>query len=971
MSLRRLLLALFLALTPATGFAQPGRPAAGATPWLYRGSDLPPNPAWRFGTLPNGLRYAVRRNGHPEHQVSIRVRIDVGSLNERPEELGWAHVIEHMMFRGSARFADREARHIWQELGANFGSDTNAFTSLTQTFYQLDLPNADRTRLDRSLDVMADMMTTARFDPAAVDAERQIVMAEKERRPEMSVRFGDEARRLFQHGLLSSDRDTIGTDATLRAAAADGLRALYRRWYRPERATIIIVGDADPDVMVELITARFGGWRGEGPRPAEPDPGRLAPPPSRVASLVYGGAPFSAATAWVRPHRDRPDTRAVEQQQLEDLIAATIINRRLERHARGDSAFIAATIGVSDHRGTAEMTQLSVAPKNGRWQDALREAFAVVADARRAPPQQAEIDREIANFRTLIQTLVESEPTALSQTLASQMVTAVDERDVMLSPAARRDLFASLAPQMTPGRIAAATQRLFTGSPPRLLVLSPTELPGGAHSIELALAAAEQAAPLERGAERTVSFDDLPVPGTPGREVGRERIEDLDVTIVRFANGSTLTFKPTHFEQGRVYVQLRFGRGVAGLDPARPSLGWASSFVGPSGIAGLDLDAIERLLTGRRMSLAFGVDENAFVLTGATSQEDLGDQLRLLTAKLTAPRWDPALFRRFQNGALQSYDLQFSTASGRGGRELAALLHPGDQRWRPVGRDEMIATTPDALESFFAPRLAQGPVHAVIVGDTTLERAIEAVRGTVGGLPTRPEPAIVADPAAVRPPAPNPEPVRFTHNGDPAQAFAVIGWSTLGGTAHLQERRALALAGNILQTRLFDRLREEEGASYSPNAAHVSSEIFPNWGVFYAAAELRPERVPVFLRIARETIADLAAHAVAADEFARAQNPVVSGIERRVETNGYWLEAVEDFATDPSEIPPVRSYLADYRGLTPEDVRRAIAAYVADQGDWSMVVLPARAAPATAAAGGAASAPGAGATPAPGAAPRP
>jgi zinc protease len=118
--------------------------------------------------------------------------------------------------------------------------------------------------------------------------------------------------------------------------------------------------------------------------------------------------------------------------------------------------------------------------------------------------------------------------------------------------------------------------------------------------------------------------------------------------------------------------------------------------------------------------------------------------------------------------------------------------------------------------------------------------------------------------------------------------------------------------------------------------------VFPNWGIFYAAAEVRPDRVPVFMRAAREIIADLAARPVAADEFQRAQNPVISGVERRLATNAYWLGAIESFATDPSDIASVRSYLADYRGMTAEDVRRAVAAHVTEAGDWSMVVLPAR-----------------------------
>ncbi|HWT11386.1 MAG TPA: insulinase family protein, partial [Allosphingosinicella sp.] len=193
-----------------------------------------------------------------------------------------------------------------------------------------------------------------------------------------------------------------------------------------------------------------------------------------------------------------------------------------------------------------------------------------------------------------------------------------------------------------------------------------------------------------------------------------------------------------------------------------------------------------------------------------------------------------------------------------------------------------------------------------------------------------------------RPPAPDRRPRTFTHQGDPGQAYALIGWSTLGGRDRLRDRRALALAANMFQVRLFDRLREEEGATYSPSASHLSAEAFPAWGIFYAAAEIRPESAPTFFQVARQIVADLAARPAEADEFARAQNPVLAGIERRVATNGYWIEAIEDWAEHPEDVAPVRSYLADYRSMTAEEVRRAVAAWVADQGDWSMLVLPAR-----------------------------
>ena len=109
-------------------------------PWLYRGSDVPRDKEWIFGQLPNGLRWAVRRNGVPPGQVSIRVRMDVGSIYEAPGEEGFAHLLEHLVFRESKYLGQAQAIPTWQRLGATFGSDTNAETSGTRTTFRIDLP---------------------------------------------------------------------------------------------------------------------------------------------------------------------------------------------------------------------------------------------------------------------------------------------------------------------------------------------------------------------------------------------------------------------------------------------------------------------------------------------------------------------------------------------------------------------------------------------------------------------------------------------------------------------------------------------------------------------------------------------------------------------------------------------------------------------------------------------------------------
>jgi zinc protease len=912
--------------------------AAGDSSWFYRNSDIRPDPAWTFGTLPNGLRYAVRRNALPEGQVSVRLRIDAGSLHEEDKERGWAHFIEHMVFRGTKNFGDGEARETWQRLGASFGSDTNASTEPTQTVYMLDLPHADRASLDTSLKLLADMADTAAFDPKIVDMERGVVLSEYGRRTELAVKMRDMMMPLFFGGLKFAQRDTIGTEATLKSATADGLRAFYERWYRPERATLVMVGDADPKLMEALIAERFGGWKGSGPAPAEPDYGRIAEMPEPTAALAYPGSPHFATLSWIRPYTPLPPTKSRERRDLARTLAQRILNRRLEAKARGETAFLNAQVQGEQSVNVADYTSMSVMAKEGRWQEALKEAYAILADALKAPPSEAEIARELDNIRASGRAALQGDPTQRSQQRAQRMIGALDGNSVISTAEVQLALFEELAPAMTPDAVEAAMRDLFTGAGPRMVMLSPAPVTGLAD----ALAAAEAATPAARQAERRVSLDDLPALGPPGREVARERIADLDATIVRFANGSSLVFKQTDFEKGNVNVTLRFGHGMAGLPADRKSLAWLAPLLGSTGVGPFDLDGLERLLTGRRMTMSFGIAEDAIELKGVTRAEELDDQLRLLAAKIVAPHFDAALFQRSKIAALENYELAFSSASSRMGREFGAAARNGDPRWQPFDRAETERIAAADFEAFMTPLLAAGPVEAVVVGDVNLETAVAAMLKTVAALPRRADAPPPAASLRVRPPRGSKEPIRFTHQGDPTQAYAALGWTTFGGPGHRRERRALSVAANLAGARLLERLRDSEGASYSPAATVQSSFDFPDWGLFFAGSEIRPERADLFFRLGREIVADLAARPASADEWQRAINPVVTGIERRLKTNAYWAGTMEDWSREPWLIDYTRTYLSDYRSLTPEEVRRAMAKWVADEGDWSILILPAK-----------------------------
>ena len=104
-------------------------------------TELVRDPQIVSGKLENGLTYIIRPTTEPAGRASVRLYVATGSLDEQEETSGISHFLEHMVFNGSRTFERGELIPTMQKLGLGFGGDANAYTSLEQTVYMLDLPN--------------------------------------------------------------------------------------------------------------------------------------------------------------------------------------------------------------------------------------------------------------------------------------------------------------------------------------------------------------------------------------------------------------------------------------------------------------------------------------------------------------------------------------------------------------------------------------------------------------------------------------------------------------------------------------------------------------------------------------------------------------------------------------------------------------------------------------------------------------
>ena len=245
--------------------------------------------------LANGLQIVVA----PDHRAPVvthMVWYRNGSGDDPAGKSGIAHFLEHLMFKGTAKWPAGE----FSKIVAGYGGQENAFTSYDYTAYFQRVP---KEHLRAMMDYEADRMTGLAFDESVVAPERDVVLEERRMRVDAdpAAQLGEEfSSALYAHHPYGTP--IIGWEHEIEELSRDDAFAYYQRFYTPENAILVVAGDVEPQQVLRLAQETYGviPAHGEAPqrkRPAEPEP-RAA---RRVALSDPRVQQPSLRRAWLAP----------------------------------------------------------------------------------------------------------------------------------------------------------------------------------------------------------------------------------------------------------------------------------------------------------------------------------------------------------------------------------------------------------------------------------------------------------------------------------------------------------------------------------------------------------------------------------------------------------------------------------------------------------------------------------------------
>ena len=859
----------------------------------------------------------------------------VGSLQESDEQRGGAHFLEHMATNGTKMFPGQSMIDFFERQGMKYGRDINAFTGFDRTIYWFTVPTfetADRT-IDTTLMVVRETLSDITFDEERTRRERGVIVEELRgydtRDPFYDLKIGH--GRYRQRMPLGSEDDILRIDRRR-------LMDYYRRWYSPQFATLIVVGNVDAPQMERLIRQYLSDLPRHGANRLKSYP--VCYRPGVMLMEQRDTLNTSSRLELIVPHQTT-ETSTIEAtvEKARDDIFQQLVAARL------DAAHIPCN--VSDKWYLADQNHFVFFYSRNQRDSLLADITRTAAELRRLAadgPTQEELDRlKDAKVRRMRRDTT----LAFSSKWCDDLIDYVISGDLAVSDPQQMEQVRKAVALTLPKHLKSRAQSLLKALRSHLLACYTNHqadqggLSGSAIMRAWQTGKASDAKPLT--ARRPPALPELkrPIPDLltathdydPSVVAGRKTYPDLGVHEVTLRNGITLLLRPTLDEEKRLQL-LTLGRGgSADLDDDEYyRLRDAVPYMDMGGIEGVDEQELGDIMAQQNISMNIGLEDHWHQLMATADAEDAQLLMNLAYEKMHHPRKNSQDFEESVRSELDSW-----------GEEtlLSRLMRHDPDRLmrgcidsivgnvitrRPMRKADLQAMCLDDMAAYYQ-RLYTNPrdLTIVLTGNYDLRRVERAAVCTFARM-QQPDSLLATDDEPI-------QPVRsyqrqFDHDNPSQTVFNYI----FAGNYYpsLQTTLTFKLMRDLLQQRLLQVLRERENIVYSPYSDLAYHGLPQRTYYFWLTIAVKNENAERARNALREIIADLQEHPVSIGELNKMKRSFV--VTRRQQLNDMapteWKDIMATLLRNGESLDDFEHYEDILEQITPDAIRTAFRNYI-------------------------------------------
>jgi zinc protease len=930
--------ALIISIPLVTLRAQPP-----ASPSFNAPDVIPFDKAVHTGTLPNGLKYYVRRNARPAQRLALRLAVKAGSINEADDQQGLAHLIEHMAFNGSTHFKPGELVSFFESIGARLGPHLNAYTSFDETVYMFDVPTDKPEVVDKAITALADYAGGLTLSDEEINKERGVVIEEWRGGLGASSRIRDKQFPVLFYKSRYAERLPIGKPEIIRNAPAARLRSFYDTWYRPDRMAVVAVGDMDPQQLERSITAAFTPVKARAPEAAQPD--RTVPLHSEPLVSIVSDPEVTRTNVEIvrkRPREGESRVGDYRRQLIERFVDHMIDERFGDLARKPDAKFLGAGASNGALTQTVATFSMGASVEDGKIEDGVGVLATEAKRVREFGFTAAEMDRAKKWMAAFYEQAYNERDKSESGSYAQEYVSNFLEGEPSPGIAYEYALVQKLLPGISVNEASAMAKALMVDTSRVILAVSPQKpgirIPTEAE-LQASLAAAN-AAPVTAWTETASTRTLMEKAPTPGAVKSRRVLDKLDVTIVTFDNGIEAWLKPTDFKNDQISFTLDAPGGTSLAAPAdylEASL--SAGYVSLSGVGGIKALDLQKVLAGKLASARPYVALSRHGISGSAAPAQIETALQLLHETFMQPGDDPEAF------ALLKRQLEASIANrGRSpgqvfAEKVAQINTSNHYTSQPLTLERLTTLNREKMLSFYRQRFSNAADFTFfMVGAFKVDEVVPMLAKYVGSLPASgPRTAAFKDVGIHFPQEPQQAKVEA---GREPRAQTVMSFFA-DPSEDPAEQEKINEAATVLEIALRDILREDLGQTYTVSAG--LSQALPQRGsghvdVRFAAA---PENIEAMKERVLKEITRLQTEGPSLDLTNRAKESARRSYEVALKQNDYWLgrlESVHLLGRDPNEIL-TRSERID--AITPQVLKDVFNKYFPANRSTVVTLVPA------------------------------
>lgn len=881
-------------------------------------------------TLPNGLR-ALLAEDHSAPVVAVNIWYRVGGANDPAGRSGFAHLFEHMMFEGSANIANDQYHALLEAIGA----DNNAYTANDKTVYWEVAPANE---LPRVLWLESDRMASLAVTETAFETQRDVVIEEFGQRVANNP-YGASNRRLFTlplQGYAPYERSVIGSVAELEAATLAEVQAFHDTYYRPNNATLAIVGDIDLEMTKALVQAYFGDIPAgppvtpilaQYPLPQEfpvlrtdPASGRNFGYEETLIDPQVELPRFAAAT--VGPPRGTPDFYALDL--LIDILAGGD-SSRFEQNIVRQGLAATAYVGLADYLGASVIYTIAIPnagdPVETAADLALAEFDQVIADGVTAA--------ELARVKKQIQV------NTITSFRESALNSAEFLQDAVLTFDSPKAIPVELAKyqEVTLADIQRVARTYLRDKPLNTLVTLPegeeklSDYPGLLVEPAAATPSANRSAAGSKSPAMAAKLADLPE-GVVSRS---EPPASLPVTATNFPPFETFTLDNglevifvAQPETPKLRVQLFVGGSNAAAPADRQGVADLMADLLTKGTESRTAAEIAETIesAGGSVSAEAALEWVSLAVTGLSTDAGLAfDLLADLARHSTFPEQEFETVKAQTLTFLEQAEVEADTLANRQFGRVAYGEHPYGYY---TSRETVANLSRDEVADFYNTYFKPNNALLVVVGDLTAVEVQAQIERVLGDWQPGETPDFLAYPDAE---LGDTGVIYLVDRPDSEQATIQIG--NQGIDARNPDRYALEVVNTALgggaSSRLFDNLREDKGYTYGiysrfgrPNDTstfRVISDVDQNH-----AADAIVEILAELERIRTEPLSE--------QELDEAKGLLIGNFALRIEDPADFASQLATRSLTGVPVEELDSYLPNLAQVTAAEAQQAAAKYI-------------------------------------------